>query len=381
MGLPGFSGSDQMKLAILTEILSTHSGSRAPIELAKYLSLNNEVTLLAYSFSAEKEIKKDLEKRGVRVILIDAPDIPLGKWLAAFKFLPHLQENKLISFHGTLPTFLVAKLAGLPLVQTYYGTQLDAYLEKLLPSQKPSLKDKFLNWLGNQLVLLIQKIYFGLSNQVVAISNYTSREARKLYGRKIPFIHLGASVESFRATRSKTARSAAVNILSVSRITPYKGFHLLMEGVKKTGRRVNLFIVGSASQPEYLAYLKKNKSPRTKILIDVSDQELVSLYQNCDIYASCDRYLFFGLPPLEAALSGKPSVVLDYCAAQEIVAHQKTGFIAKNLGEFTKYLKLLIDNPVLRAKMGREAKVKAEKNFSWEKTAGLYEQLFAKTAR
>ena len=182
-----------MKIVILTEILSTHSGSRAPIELAKQLSSDNKITLFTYSLKADEKVKKELQNLGIKVFLIEPVKFPLGKLLAAFKFLPFLKNYDLISFHGTLPVFLVAKLSDLPIIQTYYGTQLDAYLEKFLPFQEPSLKDKFFNLFGNQLVLLIQKVYFRLSTQTIAISQYTKEEAKKLYGRKIPFIHLGAN--------------------------------------------------------------------------------------------------------------------------------------------------------------------------------------------
>ena len=364
-----------MKIAVLTEILSTHSGSRAPIELAKHLSLNNKVTLMAYSFKTDSKVKQELEKSGVAVILIDVPNILFGKWLVAFKFLPHLKGNDIISFHGTLPVFLVARLSGIPLVQTYYGTQLDAYLERLLPYQKNNFKDKFLNFLGNKITLLIGRVYLGLSNKVIAISQYGSLEAKKFYGQEIPFIYLGASLLS-REKKPTTNYKLSVNILSVSRITPYKGFHLLIEAVKDVERKVNLFIIGSSPQPKYLDYLKKIGTANTKFFIDLSDKELARLYQNCGIYASCDRYPFFGLPPLEAALFGKPSVILDYCAAREIVVHQKTGFVAKDLKEFRKYLTILIDNSILRRKMGREAKTWARETFSWNKTAKEYLRSF-----
>ncbi len=383
-----------MKIAILTEILSTHSGSRAPIELAKSLSLDNKVTLMAFAYKSEKGVKEELEKQGIKVILAAIPPLPLGKWLAAFTFLPHLKDKDIISFHGTLPTFLVARLSGIPLVTTYYGTQLNAYLERLLPTQKPNLKDKILNWLVNQAILITQKVYFCLSNQSVAISKYTSCEAKKLFGQDIPYIHLGVTqlVNPSRqlVTRSPRAKPKGnslapseaegqqINILTVSRITPYKGFHLLIDAVKKSQRDLNLIIVGSSPQPKYLEYLKKIKTSKTRILIDVSDNQLAKLYQECDIYASCDRFLFFGLPPLEAALFGKPSVLFDYCAAPEVVQHHKTGFVAKNMPDFVKYLQILTDNHKMRTQMGRRAKKWAENNFSWEKTDRLYREMFKK---
>lgn len=375
-----------MNIAILTEILSTHSGSRAPIELAKSLSLNNKVTLMAFAYQTENGLKEKLEKQGIKVILAIIPPLPLGKWLGALNFLPHLKQQDVISFHGTLPSFLVAVLSCRPVIQTYYGTQLDAYYERLLPHQNPNFKDNLLNWLVNQAVITTQKIFFLLSKQSIAISKYTSCEAKKLFGRNIPHIHLGVtqlanpSRQPARLERSRkvTRNSQQINILTVSRITPYKGFHLLIDAVKKVKRDLNLIIVGSSSQPKYLEYLKRIQTLKTKILTDVSDSQLAKLYRECDIYASCDRFLFFGLPPLEAALFGKPSILLDYCAAPEVVQHSKTGFVAKNMPDFVKYLQILTDNSKMRSQMGRRAKKWAENNFFWGKTAQEYQKFFAK---
>jgi len=381
-----------MKIAILTEILSTHSGSRAPIELAKYLALNNKVTLIAYDLQTEQDIKKELKTRGIEIILIRPPDFVFGKWLAAFRFLPYLQNQDIISFHGTLPALLVAKLSGKPIVKTYYGTQLNAYLEKFLPFEPLSKKDKCLHWLSNKVILFMERVNFFIAKQTIGISQYTSKEAQKYYGLKIPFIHLDASVISSTLNpisskaRNKVLRQKSevlipytldpITILSVSRITPYKGFHLLIEAVKKIGKKINLIIVGSSPQPKYLEYLRKIKTAQVKILINISDRELASLYQNCDIYVSADRYLFFGLPPLEAAFFGKPSVILDHCAAGEVVNHQKTGYVCKDLNELIKYLKILVENQNLREKMGQDAKNFAIENFSWEQTAKNYEAVF-----
>lgn len=136
-----------MKIAILTEILSTHSGSRAPIELAKKLPLGNEVALLAF---------------------------------AALNAVPYLKHQDFISFHSALPGFLAAKLSGAPVIKTYYGTQLDAYRERFSPQKTPDLWEKLLNWIGNQIIVSVQRFFFTLSSQSIAIRRYASLKAQQL---------------------------------------------------------------------------------------------------------------------------------------------------------------------------------------------------------
>lgn len=369
-----------MKIAVITEIISTHSGSRAPIELAKQLSLNNEITLLAYDFKTEKEAKTNLEEKGIKVVLVKPPAFPFGKYLAALKFLPHLKESEIISFHGTLPAFLVAKLARRPLIKTYYGTQLNAYYERLLPTQKPILKDKLFNWLGNRLTLFVGKIYFYLSDQTVGISHYTSVEAERLYRKYIPFIYLGSNLIPPKSNRIKPIHSKTINLLSVSRLTPYKGFHCLLKVFKELNMeipQIKLTITGSVSKKNYLVYLKTVANKNVEILTDISDQKLTELYQKCDVYATCDRYLFFGLPLVEAAYFGKPSVALDFAAAAEVIRNGQTGYVAKKLVDFKRCIKKLVLNEKLRDNLGGQAQKQAQLLFAWPKVAKEYEKLFS----
>lgn len=368
-----------MKIAILTEILSTHSGARAPIELAKNLSGNNQITLISYAQKADQQLKKELEKLGIKIALVTPPRLPFGRYLAIKKFCPILQNQQIISFHGTPPTFLAAKLSGRPLVQTYYGTQLNAYQERFLPGETLAWKQRFANWLVNQLTFLIQRLYLSLSPKSVAISHFAQKEVEHLYGKKISCIPLGASHLLSGKNQGKSDQFFANHLptlISVSRITPYKGFHLIIKAIKQSKIDCNLLLVGSAPQPKYLRYLEQIKTPNTEILIDVSDQELADIYRLADLYVSADRYLFFGLPPLEAAFWGKPSLLMNYGAAKESVVQGKTGYVANNLAQFGAYLKLLLKNPDLRKKMGQEAQKRAKARFSWTTTAENYQRLF-----
>lgn len=379
-----------MKIAIISRSLSTHSGSRAPIELAKHLVLHNQITLIVFEGEDASPLKQELEKKGVKVIFIKTPPVVFGKWFGSLKLLPYLKGQDIISFHGTFPVFLVAKLSRIPIVKTYYGTQLDAYLERFLPGQKLNLINHLLNFLGNRLILYTERVSFSLASEVIGISRYTSGEAKKLYGRKIPYIHLGVNLPSLNKSsiinhkRGLLLRnkSSVITILSVSRFTPYKGFHRLIEVFKDVSQKfpnIKLILVGSAPNLNYLNYLKKlSKNFNIQIIPNLPDEELTKLYQEADIYTTCDRYLFFGLPPLEAALFSKPSLALNYCAASEIIYNNKTGLVANNLEEFKKDLILLIRDERLRINLGKQAQKKVVKYFNLNNTVNSYEKLLSK---
>ncbi|MBU0708657.1 glycosyltransferase family 4 protein, partial [Patescibacteria group bacterium] len=267
---------------------------------------------------------------------------------------------------------------------------LDAYLEKLLPYQKPSLKDKLLNWLANQIILFIQKIHFKLANQTIAISQYTSQEAQNLYNRTIPHIYLGSNFPTDLLKAKSLPRTVpkglirgcqlkAINILSISRFTPYKGFHHLIKTfneLSKQHRNLKLILAGSLGSQKYLDYLKEIANDKVSFIVNCEDEKLAQLYQASDIYATCDRYLFFGMPILEAASFSKPLLALNFCAANEVVQHKETGFVANNLREFDSYLEKLIQNQKLRDALGKNAQKRTLHEFTWGKTAEKYQEVF-----
>src|SRR3989344_7114924 len=121
-----------LKIGILTEIVSYHSGSRAPLEIAKHLAkLKQNVAVYAYNFAKDNQAYKDLKKNGVKIIFFSKPNIPyLGKFISSLKLYKTLKKNKpdIMTFSGTPPFFFAAKLTQIPIVRIYQGTQFDAYL-------------------------------------------------------------------------------------------------------------------------------------------------------------------------------------------------------------------------------------------------------------
>ncbi|HPP30377.1 MAG TPA: glycosyltransferase [bacterium] len=71
-----------------------------------------------------------------------------------------------------------------------------------------------------------------------------------------------------------------------------------------------------------------------------------------------------GYKALQYMAAGVPPVVSYVGINSEIVEHGKEGFVAKDLDEFYKYLKILIENRELRKEMGLKARQKVEKYYS-----------------
>lgn len=364
-----------MKIAVITVEINPHSGSRAPLEFARALAkLSHEVTLLASKDNSKGELLKQLTRENVRVEFINS-----GGLKKVFEMAKILKKNTydVISFHATPSLFLGAKLSGLPIVRTYYGTQLDAIKDKFFPYTNMFIT--LANWFGNMYTQTVERYILSHSNKIVAISTYAQEEVKKLYRLSADSCYLGTSSFIHQTNKELTRdKKKTITILSVSRIVPYKRFHLLIQIVNNLVDKypqLRLQIVGRATNRRYLNYFKSLTQPHISILTEVPDATLMNLYRQANIYVTCDRYLFFGLPILEAAKTGLPVVALDTCAANEVITHGKTGYVADSLTEFSQFLSELIDSSQLRFKMGRAAKHFAER-FTWEQTARKYEKIF-----
>ncbi len=378
----------KLSIAILTEVLNTYSGSRAPIELAYAINRLNpkqlDLCLISFSYKLDNTLQKDLESKNIKVFTLKVTSLSfLSKFKASFKLFEIFKKNSIdiILFHGSLPMFLIAGVLKKPIITTYYGTQFNAFEEKFLPNEKISLFQKLTNLSANLLIYIFQAIPVLLSTKVVAMTKYGSRECYKLFRRKVSFIYLGADSETLKSHQSTVIKKIIKNknqitFISVSRITPYKGFHLLIEAFnnfeKQTNIKTRLLIVGSALKTNYLNYLKKIAGQNVKFLINISNTRLNQIYSYADIYLGADRYLFFGLPPLEAARFGIPSILMDYCSAREIVQNDKTGFVIVSKDEMIEKMILLASNSRVRQKMGQKAFERTMNVFSWEKTAKRY---------
>lgn len=350
-----------MRIAVVTYVLSTHSGARSGIEIGQMLAKrHHEVTIFFTPGLFDASLAKILTRQShITLIQVSSP----------FQLYRDLKTTKfdLVSFHGT-PLYLIAcRLSGTIIFSHYYGSQFNPISEYSTPATLISrLSDLFFN----PLVYLATLLLIWLPQHLYGISNYCSREARQLFGRSTRTIYLGTSNLDHAPT---IRRSKIINLLSVSRITPYKQFEKIIQIVKSLNlQHVHLTIIGSSPKPHYLAYLQTLATSNIHIKINVSDSQLTKYFQQTDIYLTADKYLFFGLPVFEAASFGIPTIAMDYAAASEVIVPGQTGYVASTSAQFQTYLRKLVTDPNLRRKLGHQAKIH-NKRFTWDKTINLLE--------
>lgn len=148
----------------------------------------------------------------------------------------------------------------------------------------------------------------------LTLSDYVAKRIRKYYQRESKVIAPPVDVENF-SVNQKTGGYYLV----VSRLVPYKRTELAIEACEKLGRPLKIAGTG----PE-LAELKRRAGRHTQFLGFVPDSDLPALYANAK------ALLFpqeedFGITPLEAAATGRPTLALAAGGALETIIPRKTG--------------------------------------------------------
>jgi glycosyltransferase involved in cell wall biosynthesis len=107
---------------------------------------------------------------------------------------------------------------------------------------------------------------------------------------------------------------------------------------------------------------------RIRFLGFVSDDDLLHLYNACELFCFPSFYEGFGLPVLEAMACGAAVACSNTSAIPEVADGAALLFNPYNADEITRAMLDLIALPELRARMCRLGSQRATQ-FSWQKTA------------
>ncbi len=198
--------------------------------------------------------------------------------------------------------------------------------------------------------------------------------------QEITVIHVGVDAQLFRPKRSelKYLHQGDFKILTTARLHKYKGLNYLIEAMKIIRKEMpdaHLYILGKGKEEQNLKSLTnklKLNSVVTFLTKPIPNQEMPSLYAECDAYVQPSIIEPYGIAVLEAMACGKPVVGTRVGGMKDTIS-KETGFLAEpgNPEEITKYLKLL-SNEDIRSRMGMSARRRAVEEFDWSRIAPKY---------
>jgi len=256
---------------------------------------------------------------------------------------------------------------------------------------------------GSATVTHIEKVAAEVADRIVTVS-YPMQEdlvRHSIIPRKIKVCWNGVRVDRYdparftqdeiRALRARYGiRPDDVMILFIGRLTAVKGVINLLKAMPTVLRKhpeARLVILGKGELDraitDLIAVLNLDEQVKTRFEF-VNEEERILHYAACDIFVAPSVYEPFGIVALEAMSMGKPVVVgaRGLSGFRDSVipsGEDQTGIHVdgNNSADIAWGINALLDDRANARELGRRARQRAERYFSWDKiaayTLGIYE--------
>jgi glycosyltransferase involved in cell wall biosynthesis len=260
---------------------------------------------------------------------------------------------------------------------------------------------------------------------LTTVGDYVTEKTRRAFpavAHRCATTYNGVDVQEFPRDADYRARSKRTvkRILYCGAVSPHKGVHVLLEAFVLVARAfpdVHLDVVGpwgnypleenfdlqdvetikmvaplyatrhrslmksilnhgSYFKSEYLTQIETNLpadvAGKVSILGMIPRQELLDRYYTSDVFAFPPIWdEGFGLPPVEAMAAGLPVVASRSGTVEETVVDGVTGLLVEknHVGELAQALLVLLKDDARREAMGRAARRRVLKHFTWSRIA------------
>lgn len=247
-------------------------------------------------------------------------------------------------------------------------------LNFLYDQQKSASKKK------NYIINLQKKV--DRADAVVAISQFTANELQQhiqLNQKPVTVIYNGCGIDETIKMRSPLVLPTQPFLYTIGTIAPKKNFHVLLELLVNINQA--LIITGITQSETYKQFII-SEAVRLGVFDQVIFTGAISEAEKYWYYANCKAFLFpslaegFGLPVIEAMYFGKTVLLANEGPLPEI-----GGDCAHYFAEFNREsMQSLLQNAIEKDEQeNRSLLIKDHaKQFSWDKAAKLYLQLYKK---
>lgn len=236
----------------------------------------------------------------------------------------------------------------------------------------------------------LEQALLNRAKAIVATSHtyLSSSTTLKRFKQKCVVIPLGIE-HSDPVSVSSSANSTSIKLLTVGRLSYYKGMDVLIRALADAPE-ATLTIVGDGDQREELLKLTDALAlnERVRFLGRVDDGALLEEYAKCDVFClpSIERSEAFGLVLLEAMREGKPVLAsnLPGSGMIEVVDDGVTGHLVEpgNPAAWAKAIQTMTSNHEERQQMGQASRKRFDEHYTAEmmrtRLADLYRMVCRK---
>jgi glycosyltransferase involved in cell wall biosynthesis len=221
-----------------------------------------------------------------------------------------------------------------------------------------------------------------------SLADAVCRLMRRDFGQGVEVIGNGVRLEEFDRATDASAVPAKPFVLGLGRLTPVKGFDLLIRAFGALARRLPellLVLVGHGPEETTLRQLAAECgiSHRVVFVGRVPHEGVAAFLQRCEFLVIPSRREGFGIVALEAMACRKAVVATAVGGLPEIVLDGITGLLVKEQTPeaMAEAMLRLQGDSQLALQLGRTGRQVVESRFTWEATARRYVEVFESVLR
>lgn len=210
------------------------------------------------------------------------------------------------------------------------------------------------------------------ARKIIAVSQCTKKDILKYTSYKsddIAVIYGGVSAKFRQIEKSKIEGKFKFKkpaILHVGRVNFYKNVEGLIKAIALSGKEVLLVKVGPIPKRQ-LKLLRKLKIDFVQFM-DLSEEELIQVYNAVDLLVYPSWHEGFGFPVLEAMACGCPVLCSNAGSLPEVASDAAIMVSPDDISDIAGAIERTMGSQDLKQLL-REKGLKQAKKFSWEETA------------
>ena len=273
-------------------------------------------------------------------------------------------------------------------IDIYHATHYSCFMFKLLPKKTKTITTVYdMNeWVipdfypENSRRRIKQSIIMEKADALIAISENTRNDIIRFfpeYRSKVFVATLGVDKSSVsRSTPMKTRFERF--ILFVGARNSYKNFNIVVQALASFGeslKDVGLIVAGDPFTDSELEYLSDSGCLGKVENVAPSDESLMWLYRNAILFVYPSFYEGFGLPLLEAMVSGCPVVASNVPVFKEVCQDAAIYFDPSDPRQLTLAIEELSADESMREKLLQKGSGRLAE-YTWEKCADAHFRIY-----
>ena len=234
-----------------------------------------------------------------------------------------------------------------------------------------TFQEKKYSWLIELRKKIRKKILIN-SDKIIVVSYFLQDLAQKIGLAKEKIKVIYNSID-FLAIEPGLSNKKGIILLTMARLTPWKGIDMLIEIMPKLIKKydqINLMIVGQGLELANLKQLTKNLNLENNVFFvgKVGRQGVIDYLKEADLFVLNTNYEGMSHCLLEAMKIGLPIITTKAGGNPETIKNNQTGLLVdyRNKKQWLEAINLILDNPDLAERLVKQAKEDL-KRFSWPK--------------